>query len=429
MGRSGHPKGKGKKGAGRRGLNICLLSYRGNPTSGGQGVYIKYLSRALVDLGHHVDVISGPPYPELPKNVTLHPLPGLDLYNPDHLFKVENYRDLLTPLNQIEFLSMCSGGFPEPFTFGRRVYDYLREKRPPYDIVHDNQCLAYGLLRLPGLGFPMVATIHHPITVDRDMELAAAPNWVKRMKVKRWYSFLGMQIKVSRRLSKIITVSECSKRDISREFGVSPDKFRVVPNGINTDFFYPMSGVERKPHHLLVTNSADTPLKGLRYLLEAVASIRRRRPIHLTVIGQPKRAGIIEKLVGELDLGDTVHFTGRIAYAEFARYYAEATMAVIPSLYEGFGMPAGEAMACGVPVISTTGGALPEVVGDAGMLIPPADSRALEAAILSLLDCPGRRASLGQAGLKRVDDSLTWDHAARRTIAIYKEEINAYHRH
>jgi glycosyltransferase involved in cell wall biosynthesis len=376
-----------------------------------------------------VDVIAGPPYPELTENIFLHQLPGLDLYNPNHLFKVQNYRDLLNPLNQVEFLSMCSGGFPEPFTFGRRVYEYLREKMPSYDIIHDNQCLAYGLLRLSELGFPMIATIHHPITVDRDMELQAAPNWLKRLKVKRWYAFLRMQVKVSRQLSKIITVSECSKKDISREFGVSPNKFRVVPNGINTDFFYPLPGVERRPHHLLVTNSADTPLKGLKYLLMAVASIKKKRSIHLTVIGKPKKDGVIERLVGKLGVQDVVHFTGRIAYEEFARYYAEATMTIIPSLYEGFGMPAGEAMACGVPVISTTGGALPEVVGGAGILVPPGDSEALENAILSLLDHPERRASLGQAGLKRVRDSLTWEHAAKKTLAIYKEEMNAYRRY
>lgn len=407
-------------------LNICLLSYRGNPTVGGQGVYIKYLSRALRDLGHKVDVIAGPPYPVLDENIGLHRLPGLDLYNPDHLFKPRSYRALASPLNQLEFLSMSSGGFPEPYTFGERVFSFLKRKTPPYDIIHDNQCLAYGLLKLPRLGFPTVATIHHPITVDRRTELTAAPNWFRRMKVRRWYSFIRMQLSVAKRISKIITVSECSKRDIGQDFQIPTEKFRVVPNGINTDFFYPLGGIERKPNHLLVTNSADMPLKGLKYLMPAIASLKRKLPIHLTVIGAPKKGGVIEKLVAELGIGDVVHFTGRIPNEAFARYYAEATMAVIPSLYEGFGMPAGEAMACGVPVVSTTGGALPEVVGDAGVLVPPADSAALERAIVRLLDHPQERAALGEAGLKRVGDSLTWEHAAKKTVAIYKEEIGAY---
>ncbi len=260
------------------------------------------------------------------------------------------------------------------------------------------------------------------------MELAAAPNWLKRLKVKRWYSFLRMQVKVSRRLSKNHHgVSECSKKDISKEFGVSQDRFRVVPNGINTDYFYPLTGVERKSHHLLVTNSADTPLKGLKYLLLAVNDIRKIRPIRLTVIGKPKKEGMIERLVGELGVGEVVHFTGRIPYEDFARYYAEATMAVIPSLYEGFGMPAGEAMACGVPVISTTGGALPEVVGDAGFWFPQGIAKPSKRPFSISWTVRKKRAALGQAGLKRVQESLTWEHAARKTVAIYREEIHAYH--
>ncbi len=411
-----------------RPLSICLLSYRGNPTVGGQGVYINYLSRALRDLGHRVDVIAGPPYPHLGENIHLHKLPGLDLYNPEHLFRPRSYRALLSPLNQLELLSMSSGGFPEPFTFGERVPSFLRRAKFSYDIIHDNQCLAYGLLRLPAMGFPTVATIHHPITVDRESELKSAPNFVKRIKVKRWYSFIRMQLRVARQLSNIITVSECSKNDISRDFQIPAERFRVVRNGINTDFFYPLKGVERRPHHLLVTNSADMPLKGLKYLLLAVASLKKKRPVRLTVIGAPKKNGVIERLVSDLGISDVLQFTGRIPNEDFARHYAEATMAVIPSLYEGFGMPAGEAMACGVPVVSTTGGALPEVVGDAGMLVPPADSAALERAIGDLLDHPEKRAALGQAGLKRVTESLTWEHAARKTVSVYKEEIRAYRR-
>jgi len=409
-------------------LKICLLTYRGNPTCGGQGVYINYLSRALLDLDHEVEVISGPPYPVLAEGVKLHRLPGLDLYNPDHLFEVRRFRELLSPLNSIEYLSMCAGGFPEPFTFGWRVYNFLRSRRRDYDIIHDNQCLAYGLLGLPRLGFPTLATIHHPITVDRDVELMSSQGILKKIKVHRWYSFIRMQKRVTRRLARIITVSECSKRDISRDFQVSAQKFRVVPNGINTDYFYPLPHVERRPHHLLTTNSADTPLKGLRYLLEAVREIGKRRPIHLTVIGSPKQDGAIIRLLDEWRLHENVHFTGRIAYEEFARYYAECTLTVIPSLYEGFGMPAGEAMACGVPVISTTGGALPEVVGDAGILVPPADSLALRAAIEDLLDNPEKRADLGRAGLRRVMSSLTWEHAARGTAEVYREVIDAHRR-
>lgn len=406
-------------------LRIGLLTYRGNPTCGGQGVYVKYLSRSLRELGHEVDVLSGPPYPELDDGILLHKIPSLDLYNPDHLFKVKNIRDLSSPINQFEFISMCCGGFPEPFTFGYRVRRFLRRSPNGYDVIHDNQSLSYGLLAIAGSGYPTVATIHHPITLDRDMEIAEAESWLRRLKVWRWYSFLSMQKRVSRRLPKIITVSECSKRDIGREFRLPRERFRVVPNGINTDFFYPLKGVKREEDMLLVTNSADTPLKGLRYLLEAVAEIRRERAVRLVVIGKPKEKGSIERLVKELSLGNSVRFTGRIADRDFARYYAKATIAVIPSLYEGFGMPAGEAMACGVPVISTTGGALPEVVGDAGILVPPGDAASLKKAIIALLGDEEKRRRLGAAGLARVRDSLTWRHAAQNTVEVYREAIDA----
>jgi len=404
------------------------MTYRGNPTCGGQGVYVKYLSRALREFGHEVDVLSGPPYPALDEGIALYKIPGLDLYNPEHLFKVTNIRDLSSLLNQFEFLSMCSGGFPEPFTFGFRARNHLLRGRNGYDIIHDNQSLSYGLLGIAAGGYPTVATIHHPITVDRDTEIAAAGSWLRRMKVRRWYAFLSMQKRVSRRISNIITVSECSKRDIGREFHLPAERFRVVPNGINTDCFYPLDGVRRADDLILVTNSADTPLKGLRYLLEAVAKIRRERAVRVVVIGKPKENGVIERLVAELSLGGAIRFTGRIADREFARYYAEATIAVIPSLYEGFGMPAGEAMACGVPVISTSGGALPEVVGDAGLLVPPGDAAALRDAIAALLNDPEKRMRLGEAGLARVSNSLTWRHAAMKTVEVYREAIDAYGR-
>lgn len=410
-------------------LRICLLTYRGNPACGGQGVYIRYLSRALKERGHQVDVMSGPPYPEVSPGITLHRLTSLDLYNPDHLFTVKNYRDLKSPVNLLEFIIMCLGGFPEPLTFSLRAYTFFRRKLPSYDIVHDNQCLAYGIYGIYRLGYPTVATIHHPITVDRETEMREARTWRAKFRVRRWYAFIGMQKRVSRRLERIITVSEASKTDISREFKIPLDRFCVVPNGINTDFFYPLPRREGNPRNrIVVTNSADSPLKGLPYLLHAFASVRKIRDVKLTIIGAPKENGNVRRLVKKLGIEECVTFTGRIKGEDFAQYYAEAVMAVIPSVYEGFGMPAGEAMACGVPVISTTGGALPEVVGDAGILVPPCDTEALERAILSLLDDPDLCERFGKAGLERVKKMYTWAHVAERVESVYREVIDAHRR-
>jgi len=410
-----------------RPLKICLLSYRSNPHCGGQGVYLKNLSRALKDLGHQVHVISGPPDPQLDDDIPLHQLPGLDLYNPADPFRVPKLKELIDPINLIEWLGVSTMGFPEPFTFGLRAYRYLHSRLQAFDIVHDNQSLSYGLWAI-NKKVPTIATIHHPITIDRKIAIQAESAPLKKMKQWRWHSFIGMQKRVSRSLPRIITVSRSARDDICRDFNMRPGQFRIVPNGINTDLFYPIPGIERKKNRIIVTNSADTPLKGLFFLFQAVAQLVQTRSVEVTVIGAPKENGRIVKLIRQLGIGHLIHFTGRIDNGEFVRQYARATVAVVPSVYEGFGLPVGEAMACGLPVISTTGGALPEVVGDAGILVPPADHRALARAIGEILDSPQRAGELGRAGYQRVQQQFTWPKAAENTVAAYREVIDGYRR-
>jgi glycosyltransferase involved in cell wall biosynthesis len=409
-------------------LKICLLTYRGNPNCGGQGVYIKHLSKALHDLGHEVDVMSGPPYPHLDEGVRLHRLPSLDLYNSEKPFHLKKVTSLANPLNMYEFVNMCFGRFPEPYTFGVRAYNYLLKHDMNFDIVHDNQCLAYGIGKIAQNVVPTIATIHHPITVDRKEEFKSATTARKIRKIKRWYSFIRMQKEVARELSHIVTVSECSKVDIAEEFNIDPAKFRVVPNGINNEFFYPVENKSRPENTIIVTNSADTPLKGLKYLLEAVADVRKKQSVKLTVIGEPKKNSIIRKLVEDLGIGNIVKFTGRIENEEFAGYYSNSTIAVVPSLYEGFGLPAAEAMACGVPLITTSGGALPEVVGKAGIIVPPADSAALAKEIIFLFNNAEQRKKMAKAGIERVNSVFNWPIAAKETVKVYREAINDYRR-
>jgi len=406
-------------------LRICLLSYRSNPHSGGQGVYLKNLSRALKDLGHTVDVVAGPPNPRLDADIPVTMLQSLDLYNPDDLFRVPSLKELSNPINLIEWLGISTMGFPEIFTFGLRSYRYLRKKVHRYDIVHDNQSLSYGLWAISRL-IPTTATIHHPITIDRKIDIKQSSKTFEKFKHSRWYSFIGMQKRVAKRLPHIITVSTSAMNDIQKDFHIPSEKFTVVPNGIDTDLFYPIPEIQREKNRLIVTNSADMPLKGLLFLLKAVAEISKTRPVHLVVIGSPKKNGTIEKLVRDLGIGDRITFTGRISHSEFVKQYALASVAVVPSVYEGFGLPVGEAMACGVPVISTTGGALPEVVGNAGILVPPADHSALASAILSLFDNPDRASELGDAGYKRVHEHFTWKKAAEKTVETYREVIRDY---
>jgi len=411
----------------QRPLRICLLSYRCDPHCGGQGVYLQNLSRALKALGHRVEVVVGPPRPNLDNGIPVYQPPSLDLYNPDNLFRMPSLKELSQPINLIEWLGVSTMGFPEPYTFGLRARRFLRTQRHRYDIVHDNQGLAYALMTIKNW-LPTVATVHHPVTIDRKIAVRSASSIWKKMQQWRWYSFIGMQKRVARRLSHIITVSKTASRDISRDFNISPDRFRVIPNGISTDIFYPIPEISREKNRLIVTNSADIPLKGLFYLLRAVATVAQTRPVKLTVVGTPKKNGYTQRLIQQLGIGKLVTFTGRIANEQFVREYARATAAVVPSVYEGFGLPVGEAMACAVPVISTTGGALPEVVGDAGVLVPPADHHALARAILKIFEQPQLAQRLGRAGYRRVQQHFTWEKAAAKTVAVYREAIGDHGR-
>lgn len=412
-------------------LRICLLSYRGNPRSGGQGVYVRLLSQALRDLGHEVEVWSGQPYPELVEGVHLLKVPSLDLWNADHLLELPPAHELFDPINLAEYISSRTGAFAEPITFSRRVARSFRRhgNQRRYDIVHDNQCLGPGLLELKK-HVPVVATIHHPITVDRRIAHDAARTKGQKFGLNRWYSFVDAQLKVSRELDGILTVSQAASDDLQREYALPASNIRVVGNGINLDVFRPMPEIPRVPEQLITTLSADSPLKGFRYLLEALALLRGKRPeLRLKVIGSPGHETGTDERVKKLGLGDIVEFTGRVENEDIARAYAKSSLAVIPSLYEGFGFPAGEAMASEVPVVSSRGGALPEVVGEdgsCGMLVPPQSAPALAHGIDALLDQPARRLAMGKAGRERVLREFTWRRAAQRTVDAYREAIEGH---
>jgi len=415
-------------------LKICLTSYRSNPHCGGQGVYIRHLSHALCDLGHDVEVIAGPPDPLLNNrhnirsnnHVTLTMLKTLDLYNPEDLFRTPRLDELKDPINLIEWLDVSAMGFPEPLTFGMRVKKHIKDTKKKFDIIHDNQSLSYGILSLAKT-MPVTATIHHPMTVDRRLAVQNTKSFIKKLKALRWYSFINMQKRVAKKLSRIITVSQSSKKDIAREFNIPESRFKTIPIGIDTDNFYPLETIKKQPGRIIVPNSADTPLKGLYHLLYAIKGVLKIRRVHLVVIGSPKKKGGIEKLIKKLELGQHITFNGRIDHKQFVREYAKASIAVIPSLYEGFGLPVGEAMACRIPVICTTGGALPEVAGDATKLVPPANAAALKEAILELMDDPSQCEALARKGYQRVIKEFTWEKTAIKTIEAYKEIINDYH--
>jgi glycosyltransferase involved in cell wall biosynthesis len=413
-------------------LRVAFLIYRGNPHCGGQGVYSRHLTRELTELGHTVTMFAGQPWPIADPPVTLEAVPGLDLYRRENPFRVPWPYEFRTRVDLEEFGIMCTAGYPEPYAFSRRVYEQLRGRRAEFDVLHDNQCLGRGLLGFVRDGWPFVHTLHHPITVDRDLELAHATKPWRRFTLRRWYGFLNMQMQVARRLPRHLTVSENSRKDIVAQMGVNADTLHIVPVGVDQKQFRPLPHIARVPGRMMTTASADVPLKGLTYLIDALAKVRtEREDAHLVVIGRPRHKSAVPAQIERLGLGGAVEFVSGVSDERIVELYAEAEIAVIPSLYEGFSLPAVEAMACGVPLVTTTGGALPEVVGAPGesaMLVPPGDAGALAAQLVTALDDAELRARLADGGRRRVLDRFTWRRTAEGTAEHYYLELEAHAR-
>ncbi|POX36295.1 glycosyl transferase family 1 [Streptomyces sp. Ru73] len=410
---------------GDRPLRIALLTYKGNPFCGGQGVYVRHLSRELAGLGHSVEVIGAQPYPVLDAGVPLTELPSLDLYRQPDPFRTpkrDEYRDWIDAL---EVGTMWTGGFPEPLTFSLRARRHLTARRGDFDVIHDNQTLGYGLLG--DLGAPLVTTIHHPITVDRQLDLDAADGWRRRASVRRWYGFTRMQKRVARRLPSVLTVSGSSAQEITDHLGVRQDRIHVVHIGADTDLFSPDPSVPEVPGRIVTTSSADVPLKGLIHLVEALAKVRTENPgAHLVVVGKRADDGPVAAAIERFGLGGAIEFVKGISDAELVDLVRSAQVACVPSLYEGFSLPAAEAMATGTPLLATTGGAIPEVAGPDGetcLAVPPGDADALAAGLHRLLGDADLRRRLGAAGRARVLSRFTWRQAAIGTAERYREAI------
>ena len=408
-------------------LRVALLSYRSKPHCGGQGVYLRHLSRELVALGHEVEVFSGQPYPELDEGVRLTKVPSLDLYREPDPFRVPKLGEFRDLVDVEEFLTMCTAGFPEPKTFSKRVLKALAARADEFDIAHDNQVLGTGMLGIEKLGLPLITTIHHPITFDRRIDLQAATTWRKKLTLRRWYGFLRMQGKVARQARKILTPSQASKRDVSRDFGVPMERMQVILLGVDEKFVPPTK--PRVPGRIMAMASADAPMKGIATLLEAFAKLRVERDLELVLVSKPQPGGRTEQLIDSLGIEDDVRFVHSLTDEELVELMGSAQLACVPSLYEGFSLPTAELMACGTPLVASNAGAIPEVVGPDGEcadLVPPGDVGALEDAIDALLDDDARRERMGRAGRERVLEHFSWRAVAKATAAAYEETIEEF---
>ncbi|MEY4024989.1 MAG: hypothetical protein RL438_502 [Actinomycetota bacterium] len=409
-------------------LRIAYLTYRGKPHVGGQGVYTRHLTKALVDLGHHVEVFGGQPYPILDSRIPLHKLPSLDIFNDQYPGRFPAYWEIKDWPSFVETAQFLKGTFGEPRAFSIRAYNELSKRVNEFDLVHDNQCLGYGILKIEKK-IPTIVTLHHPITKDRKLEMEHTKTWFKRRAISRWYSFVNMQGKVASKMPRVVVVSENSIADIHTDMKVSLDRMKLVPVGVDPDLFTPLPHISRKPGHLITTASADVALKGLSYLLEALAKIRTERDVHLTIIGRP-REGANADLIRKLGLTDCITHVSGVSDERIVELYAESELAVVPSLYEGFSLPAIEAMSTGICLVATTGGALPEVTGvdnDTVLSCPAGDADALAASIRRGLDNAELRNRIGAAGRTRVVERWSWKHCAQLTVDQYREVLSMPH--
>jgi glycosyltransferase involved in cell wall biosynthesis len=403
-----------------RPLRIALLSYRSKPHCGGQGVYIRHLSRELHALGHHVEVFSGQPYPDLDPGPVLREIPSLDLYRDEDPFRTPRWHEYRDWVDGLETAMMWGGAFPEPLTFSIRALRMLAARTADFDVVHDNQGLGYGMLGVRRLGLPLVTSIHHPISVDRRIDLASASR-LGALSRRRWYGFVRMQARVARRLARppeapLITVSESSKRDICRDFRVRPEQVHIIPLGVDTRVFRPREGA-RVPGRIIAVASADSPLKGIATLLRAVGKLVTDTDAHLIVVGKPAPA--TERLAAQLSLTDRVTFSHGLDDEAFSALLASAETAVVPSLYEGFSLPAVEHMASGTPLVASRTGALPEVAGEAAILVTPGEDEELAAVLRRLHNSPAERAALAARALCRVGERYAWPAVAQATVEQY----------
>lgn len=409
-------------------LKIALLSYRSAPFGGGQGVYVHDISKALVLKGHQVDIISGPPYPKIPENVNLIQLPGLDLFQTfsfKERVKIFWEKKSKTRFDYFEFCSVLFGGFPEMATFGYRAKDHLINNSD-YDIVIDNQSISYGMLEIQKL-LPLIEIIHHPITKDYEHDLQANNKLLYRFSRYRWYSFLKMQKKVAPHIKNIITPSLNSLKDISRDFKCNSSNMNVIHNGLDVDIFIPYSNIKRDQLRLITTASADVPLKGLDYTLEALSILKKEFcEINLVVIGKLKQKGHTSRLIKRLGLENSIQFKTNLTKKEIAEEYACSSIAIVSSLYEGFGYPVIEAMSCSVPLIAANTSSIPELVGDYATLIPSRDSTSLAKSIKLVISDYEKYKNIAEKGRLHVIDNFNWTKITEEYESVMYKIIEDY---
>ncbi|MBW2725357.1 MAG: glycosyltransferase family 4 protein [Deltaproteobacteria bacterium] len=411
---------------------LCFVAYRGNMNCGGQGVYLWFLSRELARLGFEIDVFVGPPYPDpMPFAERVHRIENQEFWAKwfmrDYagMLPRDNPLGAFKPLNLYELAASRIGFLPEPFAFSLRAFRSISARLRAgqrWDLIHDVQCLGYGLLGLRALGIPVVTTVHHPLTVDRRASFIRDTNFTEAIGSMQFYP-IGMQSFVARHIDRVLTSSESSARQIAQDFRVAPSRIANVWNGLDTDLYSPDPAVPKSESEVLCVGRASDPNKGIRSLIEALAHTPEH--VTLTLVDNDHPDNEVFKWARAAGVADRLSVTGRLPVDELIEHYRRAALVAVPSRYEGFGLPAVEAMACGTPVVACAAGALREVMQRAGggITVPIDDAEALGAGITQLIGQPERRRSLAETGRARVEANFSWQRIAGRTAEVYAEVL------
>ncbi|HOK00976.1 MAG TPA: glycosyltransferase family 4 protein [Spirochaetota bacterium] len=411
-------------------MRVLISGYRGNPYCGGQGIYIYNLSRELAKLGVEVDVMVGPPYPDpLEEWATVYKIENLNIWSiKTKDIPYEKLVRIFSPWNFADYILTRLHMFPEMETYSFRAFfalkKILKEKR--YDIIHDIQSLGWATVPMKGYGIPIVTTVHHPLTKDREADLMGNFGLWDKTTTILFYP-LVMQSFVIKRLDRVITSFREGITELNKAFGVKPEKVSVVYNGMDVDLFQ-NTGEPREENALLFVGNTEDSKKGLIYLFEAMTMLPENVTLTIVDDGPPKKMTAAD-MIKKFNLSHRVKFTGKLSYEALVSLYSRKTILVMSSLFEGFGLPAVEAMACKTPVVVTTAGSLKEVVTeDCGILVPPKDPIALKDAILKLLSDSELRKKMGENGRRRAVENFSWPVAAKNTLKVYEDVIREFRR-
>jgi len=409
-------------------MRVLILGYRGNPYCGGQGIYIYNLSRELAGLGVYVDVMAGPPYPDpVDEWAGFYPVENTPWrVEPCKYIPYDKLTRLYSPWNFLDFILTRLRIFPEMETFSFRSFFALEKilKQKRYDIIHDVQSLGWCTVPMKGYGIPIVTTVHHPLTKDRESDLAGNFGLWDKVTTILFYP-LVMQGFVIRRIDRVITSFREGVDELVKAFRVRKERVSVVYNGIDVNLFQ-NTGESREDDALLFVGNTDDSKKGISYLLEAMSMLPEEVTLTIVDDGPPAKF-TATKLIEKYGLGHRVRLTGKVDYDKLVSLYSRKTMLVMSSLFEGFGLPAVEAMSCKTPVVVTSAGALKEVVtGECGVIVPPKDPVALKDGIMKLLRSKTLREKMGRNGRKRVEENFSWQVAAEKTLEVYRDVIRKY---